>query len=770
MDIKDLLSSKEWLIVEKSFDPSLQNVRETQYTLGNGYLGMRGIYEEIPYDSLVGTYIAGVYDAYMSQVTELVNAPNPIDFKIMSDGEKLDIKAMKIKRHYRALDMRRGTIARKTVFLDRHNHAIEYQSLRFMSRAAPHLGVMRIEIKSLDTAKNLIVQTNVDTSVTNRGLLNEGRKSHFKLTTVDTKNSTKYTEVETYSSKIRIGYAMRLSLSRPGKEEEICHDLTFPLEIEKGKSLCFTLLFSIYTSNDVQASRVRSSAVKEIDEASQQRFSGCFERHCRSWDELWRRSDVIIKGDDEVQKALRFNIYHLLICGNEHNEKVSIGARTLSGDGYRGHVFWDSEIYMFPFFLYTWPQVATNLLRYRFHQLDQARANAEDAGYDGALFGWETADSGEDVTPTWFKGLDHSVVKVETSLEHHLMSDIAYAINHYHQASGDDHCMASWGAEILFETARFWASRVTKRNGRALFDIKDIIGPDEFHVHVDNNAFTNFMVRWNLEAAHSLYYEISNKKPARFKKLTARIGLKKKEVDSWLEIAQGIVIPTNKKGTLIEEFDGFFKRKRVKLDKLDENFMPEVRDDLPVTDLTKTQLIKQGDVLLLFNLFPDEFAPHIMRENFRYYERRTTHKSSLSHGVHSLAALLAQYPVRAYHYFHYCVLADMQNHHKNTADGIHGGSLGATWQAAVCGFGGLRISNNLPWLKPHLPLHWKSLSYKVHWHGNLLNVHVTQEKVRVSLEMSSGKGALTIGIYDNIYELNETSSLTVTRDRERVTR
>jgi len=764
MDVAKYLSGKQWLIEERSFDPTFLNIREAQFTLGNGYVGMRGIYEEVPEKSNVGTYIAGVYDSTMSQVTELVNVPNPIDFKIMSDGEKLDVTGMKVRRHYRALDIRRGLLVRKTLFIDRHNKRFDYQSIRFVSAADPHLGIIRIDLKSIDTDAILSAQTVVNTAVTNRGVLSEGDKVHFRLNKVDRAQDIIYHEVETFTSKIRIGLASHVRL-RKSSRNRTCPERTFRFKLKKGETVRIIKYFSIFTSRDVKPSKVKASAMKELKGAVRRGFGSCLKRHQLAWDRLWHRADIKIGGDDEAQKSLRFNIYHLLISGNAFDEHVSIGARTLSGEGYRGHIFWDAEIYMFPFYLFTCPEIARNLLRYRYHQLERARVNAREQGYKGALFGWETADNGKDVTPAWFKALDWSITKVETAIEHHLMADIAYAVNQYYLASGDEECMTSWGAEILFETARFWASRATKRKGNRVFDIKDVIGPDEFHIHIDNNAYTNFMARWNLETAYWRYQYLKAQHPAAFKKLNRKINLQNKEIEVWLKIARGIPISTNKSGNIIEQFDGFFKKKRIPITRWDEHFMPLFHNSSSLSELNKTQLIKQADALLLFHLFPDAFSKKVMRSCFRYYDRRTAHKSSLSHAMHTIAALRAQYPVRAYQYFHYAVSADLGNKHGNSSEGIHGGSLGATWQAVVHGFSGVSIQGEKLCFKPQIPFHWDSLKFKIQWKGALLDIFINQKRIRIRFESTCKERIVHLGVFDNTYTLKLSESLEILRSK-----
>ena len=261
------------------------------------------------------------------------------------------------------------------------------------------------------------------------------------------------------------------------------------------------------------ASSYRKDACAIFKKAFNSNFSSLIRDHINAWDCLWKRADIVVEGTANLQQNLRFNIYHMLICGHCDKGFSSIGARTLSGEGYRGHVFWDTEIFILPFFLFTFPDVAKNMLLYRYKRLQASRDIARKNGYKGAQFAWESADTGQEETPKWARDLDRTVIRIHThEMEYHITADIAYAVYQYYLATGDEKFMDDYGYELLIESARFWASLVTYNKRKKSYDINNVIGPDEFHVGVNNNVFTNMMAKWNLTTACKMFKQLRQKK------------------------------------------------------------------------------------------------------------------------------------------------------------------------------------------------------------------------------------------------------------------
>jgi len=763
---KDYLSSEDWLLREKGFDPSKINAFETIFTLGNGYMGSRAILEEMPYDASCGTYIAGVFDKSISQVPELVNLPNPIDLRMTAEGEKVDIKGMYIYQHNRILDMRTGCLYRHSVLANSKKERFDYQSMRFISKHNKHIGVMRIKLTVLDAPCVLTVQDNINYAVRNKGVLTEGRKKHFQIDEVRSEKGVNYICAKTQQSKISIACATQLFVEHDN-QEYVAPDQSFDIRLSKGKSLTLTKVFCLRTSRHLSKRRLRDTSIKMLKKHTRTKFETMFSRHISCFSNQWMISDIIINGDKDAQRSLRFNTYHLLITGNPYDDDVSIGAKTLSGEGYRGHVFWDTEIFILPFFIYLFPDIAKNLLVYRYRRLDAARKRAKDRGYDGVLFPWESADTGEDATPQWHKDLDGSIIPICTQdYEHHIVADLAYGVFHYYQATGDQKFINSFGAEMLFETARFWTSRVKENKRSKRFEIRNVMGPDEFHADVNNNAFTNAMAAWNLKVAADLYLKLKEKQKKAFFTLSKKIALKDSEAGNWKNIADRIYVPISESKKMIESFQGYFKKKDVPILQFDSHFMPKFPPTLPLKKVGDTQLIKQVDAAMLAYLLPDAFDDEVIKNTVNYYDKRTVHKSSLSPSISAIMNQRCGNINRAYQYYLYSLNMDMKMYMSNIVDGMHAASLGGVWQATVNGFGGMAIKNNQLCFDPLLPGFWQSLCFKVMWKGKVLEVYVDHKVVKIAIKYSPNKRSLMVKVFGSEYKVVPSNKTVTVRRKE----
>lgn len=734
------------MIREGSWDPGLQKVRETQFAQGNGRFCCRGVLEEIPYDSTPGTFIAGLYDRTGAQITEIVNCPNPINLRIDAYGEKLGLISMDHLHHERVLDLRHGVLSRQTVFRTTHKKCILYQSRRFVSMHNRRLGVMEVRVTPLDAAMTLNVQTTIDTSVSNKGVLTEGRKIHFMPHEVGQGDNISYLCVRTLESGTFVAYATSLEICR-GERCKTVSERALRLRVHKGETITFRKFFTIHTSRSAKPHQLKRETIGDLRRARRRGLKRLFEDHAKAWDRLWGEANVEIEGDHAADQALCFNIYHLIIAGNAEDD-VSIGARTLSGEAYRGHIFWDAELFVTPFFMYAFPETARAQLMYRCRRLDAARAIAASKDYRGALFPWESADTGEECTPSWARDFDGTIIRITTlDYEHHIVADIAFAVDHYCRATGDWSFMMRCGLELIFETARFWASRVTLNRKRNRYEIHDAMGPDEFHERVSNSAFTNTMARWNLQAACDRAREALARAPVKTKALMRRLGLTEREIRSWHRIASRIHVPGNARRKLIEQFDGYFRLRDPRITQLDEHFMPVLPASADYRTISKTQLIKQADVVMLLFLFPNRYSAEEKRRNYYYYERRTLHKSSLSPAIHSAVGLEVGDDDKAVHYLAHALSTDLSNIHGNAAEGVHAASAGGTWQAVIMGFAGMRIHPDHISFSPRLPPGWRALKFAVRFMGAKLRVSITHRKTSILVERPAARGRVFASVY-----------------------
>ena len=742
------LSSKDWLIEEKEWRKNLQQVRETQFTIGNGSLCSRGVLEEIPYDSYPGTYIAGLYDKVAAQVPELVNLPNPVNFKIMSEGEKIDMVGTDVVQHQRILDLQKGTLFRKTIFSDFKKRKYDYQSMRFISMENKNLGVMKIWFKAVDAPANISIMGGVDTGVTNRGVLTEGRKKHFEITEVQTKKNINYLNVETFGRGVEVSYATALKVSIGGKNYWE-NKKSFNISLKKGQTVTFTLFFVICSGQG----SVKNNSLSLIRDAMKAGFNTVWQQNVKAWQKEWNIAAVDILGDPEVEKAMRFNIYHLLICSPENKRSVSVGARSLSGEGYRGHIFWDADIFILPFYIYTNPIAARNMLLYRYDRLDAARQIAKERGYRGTMFPWESAHTGFDVTPTWYKNLDGSIIKILTmEREHHITADIAYGVYQYYRITDDINFFLRYGLEMFMECARFWSSRLEYNKRKDVYEIKHVIGPNEFQEDVNNSAYTNTMAQWNIKMGVVLYKSFKKRYPAQIKILGERIGLKIDEVRKWQSKAEKIKNTAFEKNKVIEEFDGYFRKKTIQITELNEHLMPVIPKSVKLAEISKTQFVKQADVVMLLYLLGDQFDAETKKVNFNYYNKRTLHKSSLSPSMHAIVGLEAGEVERSYQYFVNSANTDIDDIHGNTLEGIHSASIGGTWQALINGFAGVRIIKGELSVNPKLPVQWRRLTFKFVWRSSIVSVVAYQKKIRIRIKSKKIK-SVSMKIYGRSIKL-----------------
>ncbi len=753
--IKKYIPNKDWLITADSWDKDIQGIREAQFTLGNGFIGSRGILEEVAYDAHPGTYIAGVYDKMGSKVSDLVNLPNSISFKISVDGEKLDVSTMPNAKHKRYLNMKHGLLLRQTTYETVNNNRIDYQSMRFFSMADENISVMRIYLTPLDKPCTINVISNIDISVSNVSGISEGRKRHFEIKDVisSEEKTISYLSVRTLTSKISVSYAQTLNISL-NKKNWFSKEENMVLKLKKNQTVVFTQIFSIFSKDESEYFDIKNRTIKTLQYAISLGYDKLLMRHCAAWDNMWRRSDIKIEGNPEIQRNLRFNIYHLLISGIDNGGKSSIGAKTLSGEGYRGHIFWDMEIFILPFFIFTNPRIAKSMLLYRIKRLDKAREIAKSNGYSGAMFPWESALTGGEETPSWARNLDGSVIKIHThEMECHITADIAYALYRYYIATDDEDFMLKYGYELLFETARFWASKCKYNKKKKRFEIKEVIGPDEFHEGVNNNAYTNMLARWNIFVAYGMFMKLKKKHPGEYTALIKKLNLKTKEINRWRGIILKMYINV-RKDKVIEQFDGFFKRKKVKITELDENFMPMIPRNIRLKDIGSYQIVKQADVLMLLYLLPDRFDMKTKKQNYNFYAPITVHKSSLSPAVHSIIASEVGHSAKAYRYFLMTLNTDILNLHGNTGFGVHAANLGGMWQAIIHGFAGMKVIKETLSFNPKLPKEIKGISFSIQWKGLVLNVSVKEKYIKIrSVSKISKRVVLKLRIFAKVFNV-----------------
>ena len=740
------MSDDLWCIKENGWEAKKQSFYETIFTLGNGKMGINGVMEEIPKDAYPGTFFAGVFDSVGAQVTEMVNAPNPVNFRVIAQGEKLGIDTMDVLKHKRVLDTRQGILFRHTLYEGTYTGKIDYQSYRVFSMEDVGLGVMEVFIKPLDKDLTISVESSVDVSTTNRGLLTEGNKKHYHVTDFEKKGNINYIETKTFDKEIFMAYASKLNY-KIGDKKKRSSRRVFKVTVPKGQEIRFTQFFYIATTVDIAQRRLKKYVINKITNISKKKTRTLLEDNRRAWLCKWAVSDIRVTGDTSVQRALRFNIYHMIICGTDDKGKSSIGARTLSGEGYRGHAFWDTEIFLLPFYIYNYPEIAKSLLLYRYNRMDEARKIAREKGYQGVLYPWESADDGTEATPVWVKDNDGKIVQIATSLrEHHLVADVAYGVHHYLRVTGDQKFAFKYGVEMMLESARFWVSRVEYNKQTKQYDINHVIGPDEFHEDVNNNRFTNSMAKWNIERALTYVDTLKKKHSKVLSNILSKLSIDEKELKKWKTVSSKIAHAYPYKEGVIEEFDGFYKKRKVPI-AFSRGRMLTPDPKYKPKDYNTTQLVKQADVLMMQYLLSDKFSDKSKKLNYAYYMERTLHKSSLSPSIHAIMGMEVEDKVKSYQYFLMSLFTDIKNVYGNTYEGMHAACLGGIWQTVINGFAGMRFISSVLAFNPKMPSHWEEMQFCMKWHGRRLKVIIKKESIELYLisKLKRDKVVISIG-------------------------
>jgi trehalose/maltose hydrolase-like predicted phosphorylase len=510
---------------------------------------------------------------------------------------------------------------------------------------------------------------------------------------------------------------------------------------------------------DTKDSDPAREALEKLNRAKDLGWRGVAAAHEVAWTNRWRCSDVVVDGDADAQLALRFALYHLNSAANPADERVSIGARALTVDDYHGHVFWDTEIFLLPFYILTWPEAARSLLMYRFHTLDAARAKAAAMGWRGAMYAWESADTGAEMTPDYVVGPDRQLIAVLCGKqEQHISADIAYAVWQYWQATRDDGFLLDAGAEILLETGRFWASRAQpEADGHC--HIRGVIGPDEYHEHIDDNAYTNVMARWNIRRALDVAAWLREQWPARWVSLSSHLGLHDAELKQWLNVANTLATGLHPKTGLFEQFSGYFALEDIDLKNYEGRTVP-MDVVLGRERIQKSRVVKQADVVALLALLPEEFPGETGAENFRYYEPRCSHGSSLSPAMHGLVAARLGDTEMALRFLRRTAAIDLADTQASVDGGVHIAALGGIWMLTVFGFAGLSLRDDGIAIDPHLPAVWNSLAFRVQWRRRSLMISIDRRRQVVEATLEAGE-TMTLTVGGQPHQLRSVTALVV---------
>lgn len=729
-----------WRLDVVGYDPSRESDVEARLAIGNGLLGVRAARSvgrspmwlswthNMAATSWPRTYVAGLFDTpdIEPPVPVLMPVADWLRVHIRLNDIPLQLRAANLLSQRRSLDMRRGVLLEDILLTIGPGLVVRISTLRIASQSQRAIGLQLVRLQIETAGVAVWLEASFDQAL--MGLDMEQLTANLGVWA-------------TWQSGKRLAMAGAAGLTvadamvAPSYQDH----LQWEWNCTGGPTQdIFLWRLAAVARSDRRQDDPGPAALAALAVAQGRGWQDILAAHNAAWADRWEAANIRIEGDPVAQQALRFAMYHLISAANPLDDHVSIGARGLTGDSYLGHVFWDTEIYALPFYVAAWPDAARSLIMYRYRTISGARAKAAAMGYRGAMYAWESADSGNETTPDFINGADGKPVAVLTGKqEQHITACVAYAVWHYWRNSGDDGFLHAAGAEILLETARFWASRITQdADGRG--HIRGVIGPDEYHETVDDNAFTNQMARWNILRGLEIASLLGNVWKLHWEPLAMRLGLEDRELAAWQQAADSLVTGMDPATGLIEQFAGFH-------DLEDIDLAPYAARQVPMdvvlgrSRIQQSKIAKQADVVALLGLLPEDYSPAVQAVNFTYYEPRCGHGSSLSRVMHALVAARLGNVELALRYFHESAAIDLSDGAGGSAGGVHIATLGGLWQVAVHGFAGIANGDNALIIAPNLPATWQSLEFLLRWQRRCVRVRIAHIAPKLMVTLVDGE-------------------------------
>ena len=738
----------DWILAEDSPDSTQLGKCEAVMCLGNGYMGLRSATEERYLGETRNLLVNGTFNKFdENEVTELPNAADVTAIELWIDGERFSLDQGSYENYSRELNIRTGELTRQVAWTSVGGKKVMLTFKRIVSLKRLHDIAMTVSVTAEGQPVKLKIRSGIDARVTNTGSqhFSEGEKRFYD------KKYIQFVEATTQSGITFVINATH-AFYRDGKEEELATDVNivrrwlyadYTVELEAGQTFTVEKYANVNTTRDfdrggLSAAELQEQSLEDLKESVKIGYQTLAKESAEQWEkEVWDIAPIDIQGGEGSDLDLfsvRFAQYHMRLMVPRHDNRMNIGAKALSGEGYKGHCFWDTEIFLLPYFIFTDPEAAKKLVEYRYLSLPGAHKKAEENGYDGAMFPWESAwlDDGE--TCPLYDGTDiltGTPIKVWSGIiEQHITADVAFGVWQYGIITDDEDFMQRCGYELIMDTAKFWASRLEPgEDGK--YHINDVVGPDEYHEHVNDNAFTNYMARWNMAKAIEYHDMLKEKQPELFKELSDKLNLSE-AYGKWVDAVEHIYLPQPTKDNILPMDDRFMNGKYIDLTKYKEqDFVGGIMKDYNLEQIQGIQVCKQADCLVLFYLLEDEFPLEVKKASWAYYVDRTLHDSSLSLSTHSVQAADMEDMDMAYDLFKKASMIDLGPVMTTSNAGIHAASFGGVWECVVYGFGGARMLNGKLRIDPRLPKAWDKLTYTLLWKGQKLEVTVTKDNTEI---------------------------------------
>lgn len=717
------MKSFEWKIEENEFLKSAVEQNGSRFLIGNGYMGYRGTLEEFGREELVSLNMAGLFDRNGDLWRESVNAPNPFFVKVYAGEKELNALNGNIIEHRQTLDISCGVHSRKTVF-EVNGAKVTVEAERFVSMDNEKLAVLKYSVSS-NKDTEITVKTFLDTDVWNIN------GDHFEVLGEEKEKGINILNIHTLENKIPVALYEYIDTDRVNKA----------ISLKVNEKFTFTKVCGVYWGDSFNNSSAEfSSSVKAYNELL------C--DHKKVWSGIWENCDVKIEGDGEAQFALRYSIYHLNSIVPRKTDKCGIPARGLSGQVYKGAAFWDTEMFMMPFFSFTDTGLCKNLVKYRINTLEGAKRKAKEFGFEGAFYAWESQETGDDacslfnVTDVFTKRPMRTHFK---DSQIHISADMVYGLWEYCKVSGDYSLLRDGGLEMMYQCLRFFYSYAVYKPLKSRFELHSVVGPDEYHERVNNNAFTNQMVKYTAEAFTCALDYVKENMAAVYEQFTEKNDI------SWIEeFNRKLYIPKPDSQGIIEQFDGYMGLEKVSLDELKKRvIIPNEYWGGGNGLATTTRIIKQADVVMMLNVFRSQYSKEIKKVNWEFYEPNTEHGSSLSACAYGIVATEIGMADWAYKYFMKTATVDLTGDTKQYVGdlyigGTHPAANGGSWNTAIFGFGGVSYTEDTLDISPSLPGKWQSLQFKLLWKGIRLTVCISGGNVEISADKPTNGIKITV--------------------------
>jgi alpha,alpha-trehalose phosphorylase len=753
---------REWGIAETRYDTEGLGQRETVFAVGNGYLGLRGNHEEGDAEAYAhGTFVNGFHETWKIRHAEeafglarigqtIVNVPDAKTIVLTVDGETLQLGSAQLEIFNRSLDFRDGILHRDLIWVTSTGKRVAVQSTRMVSFTRRNLAVMSYSVTVLDEAADVVIVSEL------RNRQDEVPEAKAQVVGFDPRKAAGFenrvllSQLQ-YEEQGRMSFGYRTAQSGLGLAVTVDHELftenavsvesrmtadlgrrTYRVRAEAGRPIT-VVKWAAYADGPATSDIANLAAMTHLvlDDAQVVGREVLIEEQQEWLADYWEKADVeVVASTPGVQQAVRWCLFELAQA-TARAEGRGIGVKGVTGAGYEGHYFWDTEVYLVPFLAHTYPFLARRTLRFRIAMLDAARARARALSQRGALFPWRTIN-----------GSEASAYFAAGTAQYHIDADIAFAMCKYADVSDDLNFLLTEALPVLVETARLWADMGFFRGAERSFHIHSVTGPDEYSAVVNNNLYTNLMARLNLRRAAQAVFTLAELDPGRYAEVAATLDLTETEVTGWQEAASAMTIPYHEWFGVHPQDEDFLNREVWDLDNTPREKLPLLLHYHPLV-IYRFQVLKQADAILALFLAGEEFTTEQKRADYEYYEPITTGDSTLSAVVQSIIAAEVGYQARALESFMEGAFVDLADLHRNTGDGVHIASAGGVWNALVYGFGGMRDYNGDISFDPRLPQEWSYLRFGFALHGSRIRAELTPDRITFTLEDGPG-GIITV--------------------------